>query len=158
MNAFKRFIGAGFGSGFSPIAPGTLGSLVALIPVYFLLCWHPIWGPASIVMVASVLTYWVTPACEQAWGDDPSALVMDEFAGQALVFIGLKAGFSFTEDYLLLLLGFGLFRVFDILKPLGINQLQKFPGARGILLDDLLAGFYALICLKTLIFLFPDFF
>ena len=158
MTALQRFIGAGFGSGFSPVAPGTAGSLAALILIWFSLYLDLIWGPLLVAVIGSILTFWVTPACEDAWGEDPSKLVMDEFAGQAVVFISLPFTLSITHDYLLLLLGFGLFRLFDILKPLGIYQLQTLPGARGILLDDILAGFYALICLKTLIFIFPDFF
>jgi phosphatidylglycerophosphatase A len=55
------------------------------------------------------------------------------------------------------LLGFLLFRFFDILKPLGINKAQELKGAWGILTDDLLAGFYALISIKTLIFIWSNY-
>ena len=158
MNALKRFIGAGFGSGLSPVAPGTMGSLAALIPIYFSLFLHPLFGSLLIVVLGSLLTYYTTPACEAKWGEDPGSLVMDEFAGQAIVFISIPFSYTLGQDWLLLLIGFSLFRFFDILKPLGINRLQNLHGATGILLDDLLAGFYALICLKTLIFFFPDFF
>ena len=158
MNALKRFVGAGFGSGFSPVAPGTVGTLAALIPIYFSMWIHPIFGPTLVAVLSSALTYWTTPACEKAWGEDPGTLVMDEFAGQAIVFVSLPLTLNMKEDYLLIIAAFALFRFFDILKPLGINQLQKLPAATGILLDDLLAGFYALISLKTLIFFFPDFF
>lgn len=158
MNALKRFIGSGFGSGLSPYAPGTAGSIAALIPIYFSFWFHPVFGPLLIVVLASLLTYWTTPACEKAWGEDPGSLVMDEFAGQALVFVSVSLTTSLQHDWKLILLGFVFFRFFDILKPLGINKLQKLHGATGVLLDDLLAGFYGLMCVKSLIFFFPDFF
>ena len=158
MNGFKRFIGAGFGSGYSPVAPGTIGSIVALIPIYFSFGLHPILGPLLVVILGSLFTYWTTPACEEKWGKDPGALVMDEFAGQAIVFVSVSLSTNLNQDWLLLLTGFILFRFFDILKPLGIYKLQNLSGATGILMDDLLAGFYALMCIKSLIFFFPDFF
>lgn len=156
MNALKRFIGAGFGSGYSPIAPGTIGSLAAIVPVYFSALLDPIFGPLLLVTLFSLLSLWVTEACVEAWGDDPGKMVMDEFAGQALVFTSITLSFS-TDDWWIILSAFVLFRFFDILKPLGIYQLQKLKSGWGILTDDLLAGFYALLCLKSLIFLVTNF-
>ena len=151
MNSLKLFIGSGFGSGYFPKAPGTMGSLVALIPIYFLIQSSNLFLIPIFVLVTSLLSLWVSSACEKAWGEDPGTLVMDEWAGQALAF----SGFLFTENLsynlLLLLSGFLFFRFFDILKPLGIKKLQNLHGGLGILLDDLLAGLYAFICLKTLI-------
>ena len=156
MNAIKRFIGSGMGSGFSPIAPGTAGSFVALIPAYLIVWIDPIFGPLILTFFFSLLSLWVTNACVEAWGDDPGKMVMDEFAGQSLVFTGVPLVFS-IEDWWVILAAFIFFRLFDILKPLGINNLQKLKNGWGILADDLLAGFYALICLKTLIFFVQKF-
>lgn len=156
MNAIKRFIGSGMGSGFSPIAPGTAGSFVALIPAYLIVWIDPIFGPIILTLFFSLLSLWVTKACVEAWGDDPGTMVMDEFAGQSLVFTGVPLVFS-IEDWWVILAAFIFFRLFDILKPLGINNLQKLKNGWGILADDLLAGFYALICLKTLIFFVQKF-
>ncbi len=157
MNAVKRFIGSGFGSGYSPFAPGTVGSLVVILPVYFSVWVHPVYGPLTLAIIFSLLSLWSTKACVKAWGDDPGTMVIDEFAGQALVFIGASLTFT-TSDWWFLLSAFGIFRFFDILKPFGINKIQSLKGGWGILTDDLLSGFYALICLKTLIFLFHEFF
>jgi len=104
------------------------------------------------VIVTSLLSLWVSPACEKEWGKDPGKLVMDEWAGQALTFVSISFTGIPDTDLMILGIGFILFRLFDILKPLGINKLQKYEGGMGILLDDLLAGLYALICLKSLIF------
>ncbi len=78
---------------------------------------------------------------------------MDEWAGQALTFsFFIVKDTVFTQHYVIILLtGFVLFRIFDIIKPFGVHRLQKYPGGWGILLDDLLAGLYANICLEILI-------
>ena len=86
------------------------------------------------------------------WGKDPSKLVLDEWAGQAVVFLGLPFYNIIGPDLLLLITGFIFFRFFDIKKPLGVNELQQFPGGWGILLDDLLAGVYAMFCLYGSVF------
>jgi len=156
MNAIKRFVGAGFGSGFTPVAPGTAGSFIALIPAYFSVWIDPVYAPIALTLFFSLLSLWVADTCITAWGDDPGVMVIDEFAGQSLVFISLPISFT-LNDWWLIIAAFALFRFFDILKPLGINQIQKLKGGWGILLDDLVAGFYALICLKTLIFLVHEF-
>ena len=158
MKGLKLFIGSGFGSGYSPVAPGTAGSLAALIPIYFLLSYDEILGILAFTLVFSVLTLLVSRSCEEAWGEDPGKMVSDEFAGQALTFLSIPITAHIPTDLLILGLGFIFFRIFDIWKPLGIAQVQKLGGGVGILVDDLIAGFYAFICLKTLIFVFPNFF
>lgn len=85
-------------------------------------------------------------------------LVIDEWAGQSFVFLSISITGVLKTDLIVLLAGFLLFRFFDILKPLGINQIQKYKGGIGILADDILAGLYALISLKTLIFMWPKIF
>lgn len=158
MKKLKLFIGAGFGSGYSPKAPGTAGSLFTVLLMYFVLQVDATLGPIIFALLASVLTLWVSKTCEEEWGKDPGIVVIDEFAGQALVFVSISLSGNAMSDFLLLGLGFLLFRIFDIWKPLGINQVQKLGGGWGILLDDIIAGFYAFICLKTLIFLVPNIF
>lgn len=83
-------------------------------------------------------------------------MVIDEFAGQTLVFTAMPI-VLITNDWWIILSAFVLFRLFDILKPLGINKIQELKNGWGILLDDVLAGFYALICLKSLIFIVQNF-
>ena len=158
MKQLKLFVGSGFGSGYFPVAPGTAGSLFATLLMYFILSSGELIGTIIVIVLASILTLAVSKACEEEWGEDPGKLVMDEFAGQALVFITITLSGDLGNDILILGLGFFLFRVFDIWKPLGIHQVQKIGGGAGILLDDLLAGFYAFICLKSVIFAFPNFF
>jgi phosphatidylglycerophosphatase A len=151
MPKLKRIIGSVFYAGFLPNAPGTWGSFFALFPIYFIGVYAPWYGIILFTAFCSFLTVWVSKACERKWGADPSPLVMDEFAGQGMAFIGLWLAYPPFNVFLLLALGFLFFRFFDIAKPLGVDRLQSLPGGWGILVDDLLAGFYAFICLEIII-------
>lgn len=158
MNAFKYFLGTGFYSGLIPLAPGTFGSLAVLLIIFGII--QAQLYPLLLVLVvfALAISFWAAPGFEDEFGEDPGQFVMDEWAGQTLTFFAISFSEDAVSNILLLLAGFILFRFFDILKPLGIKKLQKLGGSWGILLDDLLAGFYALICLKTLIFVWPKIF
>ncbi len=153
MPKLKPIIGSFFYAGFLPNAPGTWGSFIALFPIYFIGIYTFWWGIPLFVVISSLLTLWVAQECEKTWGGDPSPLVLDEFAGQGMAFIGISLADPAFNIWLLLALGFLFFRFFDIRKPLGVDKLQQFPGGFGILIDDLLAGFYAWICLQLLIFI-----
>lgn len=153
VQKIKPILGSFFYAGFLPNAPGTWGSFFALFPIYFIGVYTPWYGMALFALLCSLLTLWVSEECERVWGGDPSPLVMDEFAGQSLAFIAIPFSGVLTYDILLLAAGFIIFRFFDIKKPLGVDDLQQLPGGLGILVDDLLAGFYAFLCLKTILFL-----
>lgn len=131
------------GSGLSPKAPGTMGSIVAT-----LLAW-PMLGAQSqwlFALCAGVLFFasipWVNQATAQSQTHDPGWIVIDEVCGQWLVFAFVPSAILLNHLWLLLV-GLLLFRVFDIFKPLGIKALEKLPSAWGIMADDLLGGAYA---------------
>ncbi|WP_138429572.1 phosphatidylglycerophosphatase A family protein [Fodinibius saliphilus] len=151
MQKLKPILGSFFYAGFLPNAPGTWGSLFALVPIYFIGVYTPWYGIVLFTIFTSYLTVWVSEECERVWGGDPSPLVMDELAGQGMGFIAISFTGVINYDLLLLFLGFIFFRFFDIQKPLGVDKLQKLPGGWGILVDDLLAGFYAFLCLKGVV-------
>ncbi len=153
MPKLKPILGSFFYAGFLPNAPGTWGSFFALFPIYFVGIYSPWIGMLLLTFFFSFLTVWVSAACEEEWGGDPSPLVMDEFAGQAMTFVAISFTGVLKYDLLLLFVGFIFFRFFDIQKPLGVNKLQQLPGGWGILVDDLLAGFYAFICLHGLLYI-----
>jgi len=153
MKPLKFAIGTGFGSGLLPFAPGTWGSLAALLPIFLVSGSAGITGLAVFTLTAGLLTLWTAPLLEEEWGKDPARLVMDEWAGQALTFLWIPHLSLTAQGFTILAGGFILFRFFDILKPFGIKKLQNLPKGWGVLADDLLAGLYALICLKTLIFI-----
>ena len=145
----KRFAASCFGLGNLPIAPGTWGSLPP-VAVFLIMGWF---GGASPVAVATVMIMLAVagsivcvrsaPASIAATGtNDPSEVVADEFAGQAVTFI--VAGIFATERiFVTAILGFLLFRLFDIIKPWPLRKLEKLPQGWGVLADDLGAGIYA---------------
>lgn len=153
IEKIKPILGSFFYAGFLPNAPGTWGSFFALFPIYYIGLYSPWYGMALFTLLCSLITIWVSEECERVWGGDPSPLVMDEFAGQGMTFIAISFTGDQTYDILLLVAGFIIFRFFDIKKPLGVNELQRLPGGLGILVDDLLAGFYAFLCLRGILFL-----
>ncbi len=149
----KRLAASCFGLGWLPGAPGTWGSLPVAI-VFGLMCHFQTSCAATFIVMAalvvagSVICVKFAPATIAATGkNDPGEVVADEFAGQALTFLVgafLAAG---GATWAAALLGFVLFRIFDIFKPWPIHKLEKLPAGWGILADDLLAGVYAGIAL-----------
>ncbi|MEX0723658.1 MAG: phosphatidylglycerophosphatase A [Gracilimonas sp.] len=158
MNALKYFLGTGFYSGLIPKAPGTAGSVTALLIILGIIYAQNYLFLILFLIISCLGSVWVASYFEKNFGKDPGKMVIDEWAGQALTFIAISFSGDLYSDIIILLTGFILFRFFDILKPLGIHKVQNLGGGFGILADDLLAGLYALICLKTLIFMWPNLF
>ncbi|MBK5071822.1 phosphatidylglycerophosphatase A [Budviciaceae bacterium CWB-B4] len=133
-----HWLATGFGSGLSPKAPGTFGSLAA-IPFFYLLQMLPM--PAYLVML--VLTFalgvWACQSATDAIGmDDHGAIVWDEFVGMWITCIALPQGFIW------MVAAFVTFRFFDILKPWPIRWFDNHcTGGFGIMIDDVIAGLIA---------------
>jgi phosphatidylglycerophosphatase A len=147
MKHFILMFATGFGAGYSPIAPGTLGTLVA-IPIYYFLSEIPF--PLYEITLTGFffLAVWVSEKTEAILGkkDDPR-IVIDEMMG---FFITM---FWVTKTPFFILVGFILFRFFDILKPFPIRGFEKVRGGFGVVLDDVMAGIYANIILHLIKFL-----
>ncbi len=147
MTRFWFLIGNWFGCGYSPKAPGTVGSLAEM-----LIAW-PLWlyGFNNIrFAVLSVAALW--PAIHAAGvvaretgRKDPQIVVVDEVLGQ-----WLALGGAIRLNWRSFLLAFVLFRLFDILKPPPIRLMERIPGGAGIVLDDMGAGIYAALVLFTM--------
>jgi len=133
------------GVGFAPKAPGTAGSIVG-VAIYLLLdrTGSGAYYPHAIIFFFSV-GVWASSRAEHLWGHDAQRIVIDEVVGQMITF-GMAAG-RYSLSALYVVLGFGLFRLFDILKPFPIRHLERFKGGLGVILDDVGAGFYALAVL-----------
>jgi phosphatidylglycerophosphatase A len=150
MNRVGRFIvrclASGFFSGHIPFAPGTCGTLIA-IPIYLLLI-NVLqgWWYAGAVVVVTLFAIWISGLAEKMYGrKDPPQVVIDEIAGFLLTMIAMPP----TAMYLVL--GFVLFRLFDILKPQPAAWINsRMRGGSGIVLDDIVAGLYANIVLQFL--------
>lgn len=143
---FHNLIATGFGSGYSPVAPGTAGALLAMLIwwgySYFLPDGFSIQLLTLItVAVFTVLGTWSSCIAERYWGEDPSRVVVDEMAGTwiALSAVPEEAHWGY------MVAAFVLFRFFDILKPFGIRKMESLPSGVGIMADDILAGVYSFI-------------
>jgi len=152
-SSFLLLIGTLFGAGYLPKAPGTWGSLFFLPFIYASFLLGGYIGLIVLTIIASLLSLLSAPAAIEYLGPDPGEFVMDECAGQALVFVISLPILGLQLNLLILLAGFILFRVFDITKPLGIKLVEKFRGKYGILYDDLLAGFYASLSLTAILYI-----
>ena len=140
-----HFLAFGMGAGCSPKAPGTMGTLIA-VALYLPLSHLPLWAYLLATVIVSVVGIWI---CGWSARDldvhDHPGIVWDEIAGYLITMIAAPAGL------LWMLIGFVLFRFFDILKPWPISWLDKHVGGDlGIMLDDVAAGIAALGCLQLL--------
>lgn len=135
----------GFGSGLSPKAPGTMGTLAA-IPFFLLMQDLSATYYLLILLVASLVGIYLCGKTADDLGvHDHPGIVWDEFVGYWLTMFMAPSG------WLWVVIGFVLFRIFDILKPWPISWLDKrVAGGFGIMVDDLLAGLFALLCLQLL--------
>ncbi len=140
-----HFLSFGFGSGLSPVAPGTMGTLVAF-PLYaYLKSWFGQSDLLFLIFIAQLflLGIWLCGKTGRAIGeDDHSGIVFDEIVAFLLVLFFTPEGFFWQAG------AFLLFRFFDVLKPPPIAYYDRMlHGGFGVMFDDLLAAFYALICL-----------
>ncbi len=138
----------GFGSGLSTKAPGTMGTVLAVILFYGLMLMGVAWYTAGLVLVI-VSGSWICGEASKKLGvHDHGGIVWDELAGYLLTMYW--APFTIQN----MLIGFVLFRAFDILKPWPINWLDKHvSGGFGIMIDDILAGLMAAVCLQGLLYI-----
>lgn len=139
-----HFLALGCGTGLAPVAPGTFGTLLA-IPLWFLLQGLPL---AAYLLVLAILFFagaWVAGRTARALGrHDHGAIVIDEVLGFLVTMTAAPQGWVWV------LAGFLLFRLFDIWKPWPISWAdRRVHGGIGIMLDDLLAGVWALVCLQA---------
>ncbi|MBI2956864.1 MAG: phosphatidylglycerophosphatase A [Acidobacteria bacterium] len=149
------WLASGFGLGHVPVAPGTAGSLAAVV-VFGLLYFGLDAGTLQIFYLLGLtglapLALWSSEQALIAWGGhDPQAVVIDEILGQwlacgALVVATMlpTAAATARAGWKYLLAVFILFRAFDVLKPFPIRRSERLAGATGIVVDDVLAGLYA---------------
>jgi phosphatidylglycerophosphatase A len=139
------WIASGFGAGLVPRAPGTVGTLVAALP--WLLMRDLPW-PAYVAIVAATFAIGVWAAqrvIDILGAEDPGVVVIDEWIGLWITLFLAPPGWEW------LLIGIALFRVFDIVKPWPVSWADtRLHGGFGAMLDDALAGIYALIALQLL--------
>ncbi len=148
------FSATGFGSGYLPKIPGTWGTCVAVviyIALFYIIKLSNVW-----LILLSILTsiYGIYAA---NYGEkyfkklDPGQVVIDEIAGYFITMLFVPV------NWINIILGFFIFRILDILKPPPAYKLQKLHGGLGIMIDDIIVGFYGMIILLLLNKIFPSF-
>ena len=144
INHFILFFATGFGVGYLPIAPGTLGALIT-IPIYYFL--SAIQSPVyEVTLIAFFfLSVWISEKAKIFFGkkDDPR-IVIDEMMGFLITMLWVP------KTALSIMVGFFLFRFFDIVKPPPIRVTERAKGGFGVVLDDVVAGIYSNIILHII--------
>ena len=136
----KAFVSV-FGIGYIRIAPGTFGSLFAILVWYISLNYANIYFFYMIIIIVFICSFKAIQIyLRNEDKDDPSEVVVDEFIGQSLPLIFLLQ-FNVYE----ILLAFSSFRLFDIFKIYPVNKVENIRGATGVIMDDVVAGIYSLI-------------
>ena len=143
---FHIIIASGFGSGFSPFAPGTAGALVAVIiwtVLFYVIPFNILLVVTSLLIVLfTAAGIWSADKLESEWGKDPSKVVVDEMVGVWIALLAVPVG-----NVWYILFAFLLFRFFDIFKPLGFRKMEQLEGGIGVMADDILAGIYSFLLL-----------
>jgi phosphatidylglycerophosphatase A len=147
INWFEKLIGSGFYTGYIPIASGTFGSLTA-IAIYLI----PGFEKLEIIIPAIVLFFvyglFISSKFEKIYGKDPSQCTVDEVVGTWIALIALP------KTLLIVLTSFLIWRALDIIKPFPARASEKQPGGFGIMIDDVISGFYSLIIVHLIVYIF----
>lgn len=140
-----HFLSLGLGSGLSPFAPGTMGTIIAVL-LYIPLSLLAQTEYIVVLVIAGAIGIYLCQQTSDALGvEDHPGIVWDEFVGYWITMLFAPPGWEW------ILVGFVLFRLFDIWKPWPIRVIDhKVKGGLGIMLDDVLAGVYALVILQLL--------
>ena len=151
MNKIISIFTTLFGIGYSPIAPGTIGSIFSIVLLYFLIKFV---SYSFLVIIFLIILFTSLKLIEKysnlLKNHDSSTIVIDEFLGIFLIILFYDY-LKFTNDFIMFLLILILFRFFDILKIFPINWVDKnIKNSFGVVLDDLLAGVYSIIVLYSI--------
>jgi phosphatidylglycerophosphatase A len=137
--------------GYFPVAPGTIGSLAGLA-VYAVVRWpnSPI---VEVVAIGGIFAagVWAGTVAERYFGGiDPGPIVIDEVVGMLITLAFVPVGWSGA------LLGFVLFRIFDVIKPYPAGRFERLHGGLGVMADDAMAAVYANVSLRIVLWLLPE--
>jgi len=156
MLKLAKIIGTSFGFGYAPVAPGTFGTFFGvLIYLAIQFTFPEKMNPLLLVLivVGTIVGTWCCKITEPEWGHDSGKIVLDESVGLwiTLLFVPFK--------WWIVLAAFVLFRFYDILKPLGIKRIDEgMHSPASVMLDDVLAGFYAWLTLQAILWIQQSYF
>ena len=144
MNLISRLIATGLFVGYVPFAPGTAGSILGLF-LYWAIPGSESFGLLAAIFLLFLLGVWSAKAVEQVTGvEDNQIIVIDEIVGVLVTLMFLEKNFTW------LVVGCILFRFFDIVKLYPAGRAEELPGGWGVMLDDVVAGIYSLVSLRTI--------
>ncbi len=142
MSVWTKLCATGLYTGFSPIAPGTAGSLLAVV-LAFVLPEPGAVGWAIALAVLVPLGIVTATRAQRVYGHDASQINIDEIAGMVVALTGLPRTLGAYAA------AFVLFRLLDVVKPFPVDELQQLPQGWGVMADDLMAGLYACLGLHV---------
>lgn len=146
VDALSKLFATALGAGYSPVAPGTCGTAVA-VPLTWALATRPHWQFGILATLVTLFGVAVAHRADKAWGShDNQRIVIDEVAGYCITMLPVA-----RDHWAPLVVGFVVFRFFDITKPPPVRMIdQKLPGGWGVVLDDAAAGVYGAIVMALL--------
>ena len=143
MKTVIKMIASGFYLGYSPVAPGTIGSILGVL-IFLQIHNFPL-PYICICILLILLGFLISGRAERIYGrKDSPRIVIDEIAGMCVVYLGMQ------PKLWIIIVGFLIYRIFDIIKPPPARRAEKMPGATGIMLDDIISAIYANIILQVL--------
>ena len=150
MNLIEKLLGSGFFTGYIPFASGTFASFAALL-IYYI----PGFENRFIILPVTVLFFligiYLGNKFEMVYGKDPAECTIDEMVGMWLSLILLP------KTIVISLITFLLWRALDIYKPFPARSFEKLKGGFGIMIDDVISGFYTLIIMHLVVYLVGEF-
>jgi len=148
LKKISHLVATTFFTGHSPVAPGTMGSIVGALVYFF---FPEVRGNVLFLLVLFFffVGVWAAKIVEKRYGHDASIINVDELVGVWIAYLFIPD----ANVFFITACGFILFRIFDIVKPPPVNKSQNLPHGWGVMMDDVLAGIYANIVLRLLILL-----
>ena len=151
MSSLGVLLATAGGIGRVPVAPGTAGSAAGLLVYLLTMDWPAAWQIALCTAIILVGTWASGVAAARLGEKDPGPVVIDEVAGQLLTLLLVPVSLAGA------IVGFFVFRLFDIIKPWPANRLEALPGGVGVMADDLMAAVYGNIVLRAAVYALPGY-
>jgi phosphatidylglycerophosphatase A len=150
LSFIEKLLGSGFYTGYVPFASGTFGSLAALI-IYLIPGFENIYIIIPVIIIFTIYGVYVGNKFENVYGKDPAECTIDEVVGTWISYLFLPKTTG------IIVITFFLWRALDIFKPYPARKLEKLNGGTGIMIDDVVSGFYTLIIMHLVVYFLGKF-
>ncbi|MCH7963578.1 MAG: phosphatidylglycerophosphatase A [Bacteroidetes bacterium] len=150
LSLIEKLLGSGFYTGYIPFASGTFGTLAALI-IYLIPGFENPYVIVPAIIIFFIYGIYVGNKFENVYGKDPSECTIDEFVGTWISYLLLPKTIG------IIIITFFLWRASDIFKPYPARKLENLNGGIGIMIDDVVSGFYTLIIMHLVVYFFGKF-